>query len=74
VILARNLASDGPQELGAPPRRAGAEFEIILPDDDAEIPAALPNPLDAAHDSGDDALRRVTNPLRGDSPDEQIRP
>jgi two-component system NtrC family sensor kinase len=74
VILARNLASDGPQELGAPPRRAGAEFEITLPDDDAELPTMQGDSLDAAEDSGDDSFTRVTSPLRGDAQDEQIRP
>ena len=66
VILARNLPTGDPHEQGAPPRRAGAEFEITLPDDERE--------LAAERDSGDDAPNGAMRHRRTDDASEQIRP
>jgi len=41
VILARNLSTEEPDDRDTPPRRAGAEFEIVLPDDEPAEDGAL---------------------------------
>ncbi len=66
VILARNLSTDEPHDPAAPPRRAGAEFEITLPDDERD--------LADEGDSGDDASDGAMLHRRTDDASEQIRP